>query len=245
MAIDLSKRAEKVGIVLQKKGLTSIPPVRVGVAMDYSGSASGFYSSGQMQETLERLMGVALKFDDNGELDTWFFHDISVPGPTCSTANAENFIANAIRSTGVRFGGTAYAPVMRDMLNYYFPSAVATVTAAATGFFGKLFGSKTTTTVSSSIAALTKPLPAYGIFITDGETSDSQETMKVLRESSKQNMYWTLVGLGSPSQFSLLKSAANELDNVGFVNLNSLSLSDDDLYNQLITDEVVTWLKKQ
>lgn len=239
MSISLEKRTEKVGILLQKKGLNKIPAVRVGLALDHSGSAAGFYSSGQMQETVERLMGVAMKFDDNGELDLWYFHNRCVPAKTVTKDNLSNCVDRTRRETGIEWGGTAYAPVLSSMTNHYFNSNPTQAVSNLFGAVKSLFGSN-----SNSSTVMPKPLPAYGIMVTDGVSDDPSKARKVLEESAKHNMYWTLVGLGSPSNFSMLKQAADDLDNVGFVNLNDLSLTDDQLYEQLITDEVVNWLKK-
>lgn len=250
MTISLEKRAEKVGIILAKKGITKIPPVRVGLALDHSGSAEGFYTSGQMQETVERLMGVAMKFDDNSELDLWYFHNTSIQANTVTPANMADCVNRTRRETGVSWGGTSYAPIMSDMVDFYFPNKNPNpVQQAASGFMAKLGGlfggGKPAASAVAEPVQETKPLPAYGIFVTDGASGDPHDALRVLQESGSKNMYWTLVGLGHESQFGMLKQAADQLDNVGFVNLNNLSLSDDDLYEKLITDEVVAFLKKQ
>jgi hypothetical protein len=51
-AIDLEKKAEKVGIILAKKGITQAPTMRVGVAIDISGSM------GSLEPRAERLQPV-------------------------------------------------------------------------------------------------------------------------------------------------------------------------------------------
>ncbi|PZR73923.1 MAG: Tellurium resistance protein, partial [Stutzerimonas stutzeri] len=69
----MEKRAEKVGILLQKKGINQAPIMRVGDALDISGSMSRIISSGALQQSFDQTMGVAVKFDDNGELDVFKF----------------------------------------------------------------------------------------------------------------------------------------------------------------------------
>ena len=73
MSINLEKRTQQVGIILAKRGLPVAPKTRVGVALDVSGSAKHFYENGVIQETLDRLLAVAMKFDDDGNLDAWTF----------------------------------------------------------------------------------------------------------------------------------------------------------------------------
>lgn len=41
--------------------------------MDYSGSMSNLFRNGSVQETVSRLLPIALRFDDNGELESWLF----------------------------------------------------------------------------------------------------------------------------------------------------------------------------
>ena len=121
MSINLTKRAEKVGIILAKRGLTTVPPVRVGCALDVSGSAQGFYTSNVMQETIDRLLAVALKFDDNGELDAWLFHDDILPQlPTITEADEGTYVKKVIMKQSGLWGGTNYAPVLQEVMEFYF-----------------------------------------------------------------------------------------------------------------------------
>ena len=62
---------DKTLISLEKKSGFSFDGHRakVAVAMDFSGSMSSLYRNGSVQSVLSRLMPLALRFDDNGELD--------------------------------------------------------------------------------------------------------------------------------------------------------------------------------
>jgi len=57
------------------------------------------------------------------------------------------------------------------------------------------------------------------------------------------NVYWQMVGVGPSHNFKFLKEQADLLPNVGFVNLSSLKISDDELYDQLIAEEFLGWVK--
>ena len=46
---------------------------RVALAMDYSGSMDWLFDNGSVQKTVSRLLPIALRFDDNGELESWLF----------------------------------------------------------------------------------------------------------------------------------------------------------------------------
>lgn len=228
MTISLDKRAEKVGIILAKRGVTKIPTVRVGAVMDVSGSAQGFYTSGIMQETLDRLMGVALKFDDNGELDVWAFSNSFKRCSTASAADAGSFINNKFlkEARSCLWNGTSYAPVLKDAVDYYFKPVSG-------GLFG--FGGK---------KSYTNDPPAMVLFITDGSNDDRAAAAKVLKEAEGKPVYFMMVGIGPEHYFGFIKEQADLLPNVGFVNLNDLSITDDDLYEQLVSGEFATWVKQ-
>ena len=90
---------------------------RVALVLDCSGSMSDMFSDGRIQEVIERLLPLALKFDDNGELDFWLFSDDS---KRMDGITIDNFygLVNKILDD-VPFSGTSYAPVMEDVLNTY------------------------------------------------------------------------------------------------------------------------------
>ncbi len=233
MGISLDKRSEKVGIVLAKRNVSSIPAVRVGLALDVSGSSEWMYLQGIMQETIDRLLAVAIKFDDNGELDMWSF-DTRASSLDTATANSYgSYVKKAImenRSIS-KWGGTCYAPAIQKMIDHYFSN-----TGKSGGLLGGLFGGGKVAAGSSE--------PAMGMLITDGSNSDRAETERALREAAKYNIYWQMVGVGDPSYFTFLEKMADDLPNVGYVNLSSLDISDEQLYDQLIGTEFCEWIKK-
>lgn len=248
--IQLQKRAEAVGIVLAKRGVTKVPPVRVGVALDVSGSARGFYSNGGvMQQTLDRLLGVALKFDDNGEIDAWVFDNEVSSLPTFAADDEGKYVQEHITSNSSLslWGGTSYAPPLNAAMDFYFGShPVKQVTEAAKGFFGGLFGGKKAAPPAPApVASGTKQDPAMLLFVTDGDNSDKEATRKVLREAAKNSpMYFQMIGVGPAHYFEFISEMADELPNVGFVNLSTLSMTDEQLYEQLVSQEFCDWIKK-
>lgn len=239
MSINLTKRAEKVGIILAKRGLTTVPPVRVGCALDVSGSAQGFYTSNVMQETIDRLLAVALKFDDNGELDAWLFHDDILPQlPTITEADEGTYVKKVIMKQSGLWGGTNYAPVLQEVMEFYFGANQPAPKAKFS--IGGLFKPK-----PAPVAASTTVTPAMLLFITDGANGDRAATEAVLRAAEKNSpVYFNMVGIGNPSYFRFIEEMADKLGNVGFTNLNDLSISDDDLYEKIVNQEFVDWVKR-
>lgn len=92
---------------------------RVALATDYSGSMSGVFDNGSLQRTVSRLLPIALKFDDNGELESWLFSNGYKSLAVVTEDNYKNYVKNVMQKSGMSMGGTEYAPVLRDMVRYY------------------------------------------------------------------------------------------------------------------------------
>lgn len=125
----LNLRKETVSTVCLKKSILSKTKARVGVAMDYSGSMGSLYRNGTVQETINRILPIALKFDDNGELDMWIFENSFKRLESVTVDNFYDYVKRDILDAGYRMGGTCYAPVMKDIMSKYMndePSDVPT-----------------------------------------------------------------------------------------------------------------------
>lgn len=241
MGIELAKRAEKVGIVLAKRNITKAPTVRVGLALDVSGSTQDMFNNGTIQETVDRLLAVALKFDDNGELDVWSFDNGVDALPTASGSDYNTYVKkNIINNRNItKWNGTSYAPVMNEMRNFYFPTTPAK--AESKGFFGSMFGKKEAAPASTQV---TEDVPAMVLFVTDGSNDDKAEAERALIAAKNSNVYWQMVGVGPRSYFTFLEKMADDLPNVGFVNLSSLAMTDEQLYEELVSEEFCQWIGK-
>lgn len=242
MSISLEKRAEKIGIILAKHDIVKVPPIRVGLALDTSGSTKNLYARGVIQETVDRLLAVSLKFDDNGELDMWSFNDDFTRLETAGPKDYGTYVLQHILNEGSvpKWGGTSYGGVLEDMVDFWFKPE-APVTKKSSGLFG-LFGKKEAV-VAPTVNALLA-LPAMGLLVTDGQSSNEDFAQHVLESSKEKNVYWQMVGVGAAHSFRFLQTMADNLPNVGYVNLESLEITDDELYGQLIGEEFINWVKK-
>lgn len=70
----ISLRKDKVISLAKERDLSGVKS-RVALALDFSGSMSSLFEDGTVQSIIERLIPLALNFDDNGELDFWIFND--------------------------------------------------------------------------------------------------------------------------------------------------------------------------
>jgi stress response protein SCP2 len=86
--IDLAKKAT---VSLEKYQLNETV-ARVGLVLDASGSMTNQYKSGKVQAVIERLLPLAVHFDDDGELDVWAFSRKVLELPPATLSNHADFI---------------------------------------------------------------------------------------------------------------------------------------------------------
>lgn len=220
--IDMSKSKENLNTVLidmskgSKIDMTK-HTARVALAMDYSGSMDHLFKNGSVQKIISRLLPIALRFDDNGELEFWLFSTNYRQLTAVTESNYKNYVNNVIQKSGMCMGGTYYEPVLSDMVDYYEnvePSEV----------------------------------PAFVIFITDGENMDQYNTDKIIRELSEYNVFVQFIGIGDES-FDYLKSLddleGRKQDNTGFTAVEDMNkLNDQQLYTEILR-QYKDWLNNK
>jgi stress response protein SCP2 len=86
--IDLAKKAT---VSLEKYQLNETV-ARVGLVLDASGSMMNQYRTGKVQEVINRLLPLAVHFDDDAALDVWAFSSNTVALPPATLTNYADFI---------------------------------------------------------------------------------------------------------------------------------------------------------
>ena len=202
-------------LCLEKKELNSLT-ARVAVVMDYSGSMENLYRNGTVQSLLDRLLPVAMQFDDNGEMEVWLFDNTYRRIKDISLENYYDYINNERLLRKYDMGGTQYAPVINDVVKKYtkeMPSDLPTLVLFITDG--------------------------------DNFDSDKPYATKAIREASKYPIFWQFVGIGS-SYFDYLEQLdemeGRYVDNANFFSINDLnSISDEELYQRLL-GEYPSWI---
>lgn len=116
--IDLTKKKEEVHtICLSKQPLNGLK-AQVGLVLDYSGSMSGLYNNGTIQKVIENALPLAMEFDDNGTMEVWIFENGFRRLPDITLDNYFGYVKREILGK-YSMGGTNYAPVMKDVTNFY------------------------------------------------------------------------------------------------------------------------------
>lgn len=230
MALSLEKKRELVGLQLAKRNVPDNIIMQVKSAMDVSGSFKNFFTNGTIQELFNRLIPVAMRFDDNGSLESFAFSDQACSVPDIKPEDFDSYVNDKFLPAvprNILWSGTDYSTALKLILE--------DVTGKKSGFFGGMFSK-------------TKSLypPTYVLFTTDGDTSDKSAAEAELKKFADKKTYVQLIGVGRGSDFDFLKRMADKYDYVGFVTFPDLAnTSDQKLYEELISDELCTWIKAQ
>ena len=209
--------AKKATISLEKRQLQQLT-AKVALVLDASGSMNRQYKQGRVQEVVNRLLPLAVSFDDDQALDCWAFaRDPQYLGEI-GLSNYEGFIDNA-------HGGWrkwALGPRVNNE---------AEVMKAVTDFYQK--------------DGL--DVPVYVLFISDGGVSDNRGITKIMTEAAKLPIFWQFVGLGGRG-YGILKKlddmTGRVIDNCSFFELDDLDdISEEALYENML-EEFPSWLKE-
>lgn len=171
--VDLVKKA---GISLEKKGLSQ-ERARVALCLDISGSMYKLYQEGKVQALCERVLGMAVQFDDDGACDVFTFGTGGYDEGPLDLANYQGWIAELLAKRKLE-GGTNYNKAMQAVRQHYFPD----------GGGGPRNSPRPDT------------LPVYVMFVTDGQTTDQAGTKKQVEWSSYEPMFWQFMAIGQSSR---------------------------------------------
>lgn len=220
--VNLAKTAQAT---LESRGLKA-HVASVALVLDISGSMNPLFTGGIVQKLIERVMGLALNFDDNGAIDVFAFgvnaHNLGEFKP----ADFSNAAQRILGKTGFE-SGTRYAPPLEAALKHY---------GFGGGLWSSLFGKK----------AAPARHPVYMIFVTDGENSDRPEAVKAITEASKHPLFIQFMGIGN-SSFRFLQEldtmGGRTLDNANFFAVADPSaIPEAKLYDLMMT-EYPSWVE--
>ncbi|RMU05239.1 putative Tellurium resistance protein [Pseudomonas savastanoi pv. glycinea] len=215
-APQLISLAKKAQVSLEKARLTDTK-ARVGLVLDASGSMNPQYTRGHVQEVVDRLIPLAVHFDDDGALDCWAFGAKPQQLNAVTLSNFQNFIRTDHGGwkdweLGARINDEPKA--MRMVIDYY-----------------KKSGDKT---------------PVYILFISDGGVHQDREITRLMTEAAKLPIFWQFVGLGGRGYGILEKlddMGGRVVDNCNFFALDRLDEIPEEKLYDLLMEEFPDWLK--
>lgn len=211
--VNLAKKAQ---VSLEKAKLTGVR-ARVGLVLDASGSMIKQYRDGRVQEVVDRLIPLAVHFDDNGALDCWAFAEDPQQLSSVTLQNHAQFIKTDHEgwqnwNLGARINNEPR--VMEQVIDFYEQSG--------------------------------ERIPVYVLFISDGGISENRRITALMLRAARLPIFWQFVGIGGRN-YGILETLddmpGRVIDNCNFFALDDLhDISEEALYEKL-TGEFPDWLK--
>ena len=211
--LDLTKKSL---ISLEKSNLLNIK-ARVALVLDYSGSMSQQYKSGEVQQVLNRIMPLALNFDDDGSFECWAFAEKALHLNDVNLENLNNYIASEQGGYKKWNAGAGYnnePAVLEEVLHYFTQESPSN-------------------------------LPVYIVFISDGGVSEARKIKKILQEASSQPIFWQFVGIGGRNYGVLEKLDIMEgrvVDNCNFFKIDNIESTSESMLYDFLLQEFPIWL---
>ena len=206
--LDLTKKSL---MSLEKNNLLDIK-ARVALILDYSGSMNQQYKSGDVQQVLDRIMPLALNFDDDGSFECWAFAEKSLRLSDVTLNNLENFVntdqgGHPKWKAGARYNNE---PAVLEAVIQYFTQENPS------------------------------HLPVYVVFVSDGGVSESKKIKNILKNASSFPIFWQFVGIGGRN-YGVLEQLdtmdGRVVDNCNFFEMSNIqSMPEAQLYDALLQE---------
>jgi hypothetical protein len=226
--VSMVKNAQKS---LDSHGLTNAT-AKVALMLDHSGSISREYSNGSLQQLAERVLGIGLQLDDDGQIDLFFFDSSAAYAGEISVNDYKGSV-DRLRN-GRRMGTTRYDLAIDKVLEHYGFSGTKTVEKR--GMFGKK-------KVQPEVVAAAEH-PVFVVFLTDGKPDDERAAVLSLTKASVSPVFFKFLSIGRHIDFlqQLDDLDSRFVDNADYQSYQSLSnVSDQKLFDDLL-DEYPEWV---
>jgi stress response protein SCP2 len=207
--------AKKAQVSLEKNKLTDVVAA-VYLVLDKSGSMAFQYSKGRVQEVVDRVVPLAVHFDDNGELDCWIFADKQKKLSNVTLDNVKNYVKREAEKYGMfKIGvGNNEPAVIKDIMDV--------------------------------VSRQNSKSPVLTLFFSDGGIYKNAEIKALIKDAAKLPIFWQFIGIGGSGYGALqeLDTMPNRLvDNAGFFAVDDLQkISEEELYDRMMS-EFPVWLK--
>lgn len=212
--INLTK---KTLISLEKKNLLGIK-ARIGLVLDRSGSMNNQYKHGDVQKVIDRILPLAVSFDDDGTFECWAFGQNSCRLDDVTLNNVNDYVETTNRGWKKWPIGhaTNYEPsAIQDVIEYY--------------------------------SKFNDGIPTFIIFVSDGGVTETKKITKLISESAVLPIFWQFVGIGGNSYGILQKldeMTGRIIDNCNFFPLDKIDQYPDERLYDMLLNEFPKWLEE-
>lgn len=204
-------------VSLEKKNLLGMK-ARIGLVLDRSGSMHYQYKGGDVQKVIDRILPLAVSFDDDGTFECWAFGQKSCRLDDVTLNNVNNYVETTNR-------GWKKWPI--GMASNYEPSAIQDVIE----YYSKF----------------NDGIPTFIIFVSDGGVTETKKITKLISESAVLPIFWQFVGIGGSSYGILQKldeMTGRIIDNCNFFPLDKIDQYPDERLYDMLLNEFPQWLEE-
>lgn len=212
-APELIQLAKPIQLALEKRNIQDIK-AKVAIVIDISGSMTKRYKNGSVQMIIEKTLPLAVQFDDDGQMECWYFGTTFEKRKDITLDNYKNAVPVDWKNLMVHLGGCNNEPlVMRDVIDTFKNTTLPIYI---------LFISDGGVHMKKEITALMKEASQYPIFWQFMGVGGSSYGILEKLDSMKGRV----------------------IDNANFFSIDDFrTLSNDEIYERLL-NEFPTWLKK-
>lgn len=114
-APQLVSLAKPLGVELKKRNLETLV-ARVGLVIDISGSMTARFKNGTVQEIVNKTLPLAVQFDDDGELDCWYYGTTARRMDSVNLDNYTKAVPKEWKQLMLELGGCNNEPVVLRMV---------------------------------------------------------------------------------------------------------------------------------
>ena len=213
--------AKKAAVSLEKKGLGN-HRAKVALCLDISGSMSTMYSSGLVQEFVERILALGCRLDDDGSIDLFLFGANGYQPDPITIKDFNGYVGRMLKIHPLE-PDTKYGTAIELVRKFYTPYQY------------------------ERSEPLKLETPVYVMFLTDGQPSDKAQATRALKNASFEPIFWQFMGVGQ-ADFSYLEKlddlTGRYIDNADFFSVASLKAMSDEVLYEKLTNEYPDWLKE-
>ncbi|TCM66455.1 stress response protein SCP2 [Acinetobacter calcoaceticus] len=211
--LDLTKKSL---ISLEKNNLLGVV-ARVGLVLDRSGSMYNQYKLGDVQKVIDRVLPLAMNFDDDGSFECWAFGKKNIRLDDVSLNNVNNYVESTQGGWRKWNIGSAvnYEPAaIEDVMQHY--------------------------------AQFNDNIPTYIVFISDGGIYENRKITKLITDAAHRPIFWQFIGIGG-NNYGILEKlddmSGRIVDNCNFFSLDHIEQTSDEQLYDLLLQEFPMWLK--
>jgi hypothetical protein len=250
LQLDMNKGVQKLRMELSKRGgLINLPQAEVVFDLDVSGSYDDEHRAGLTNDLMARLVPWGMLLDPDKQMQVFTFSDGASHAHLVGDVNATNYEGyvrkNVIDKVPGYGRGTDYAHVLRKNLELFGWIQPAEAKSGGGGMFGGLFGRKPAAPAPQGIKRRSLIL-----FNTDGDNNDKSATRDLFAQMEREKYGVYVMFLAVSNQqggFPFLQELADKYNNCGITVIRDVKkwvqLSDEEIADQIITSELIQWLK--